>query len=90
MLWSPVAPSKKDTQKEIVKEVKKEIQTPASGKSATPATPKSFSYLEELHKQTEALRKKVRARKTELEKLETIPGWTIWGKPVKRKLKNDF
>ena len=82
-------PSKKDVV-EIVKEVKKEIKTPASGKSATPATPKSSSYSEELHKQTEALRKKVRARKTELKKLKTIPGWTIWDKPVKHKLKDDF
>ena len=88
-------PSKKDIQKEIVKEVKevkKEIKTP-SPDSAKSATPKSHSstHSEELRKQTEALRKKVRERRqTELEKLKTVPGWTIWDKPFKRKLKDDF
>ena len=85
-------PSKKDIQREIVKEVKKEIKTPspASAKSATPKS-HSSTHLEELRKQTEALRKKVRERRqTELEKLKTVPGWTIWDKPFKRKLKDDF
>ena len=87
-------PSKKAIQKEIVKEVKKEIKTPSpastSSKSATPKT-YSSTHASELRKQTEALRQKVRARRqTELEKLKTVPGWTIWDKPVKRKLKDDF
>ena len=88
-------PSKKAIQKEIVKEVKKEIKTPspASTSSSKSATPKTYSstHASELRKQTEALRQKVRARRqTELEKLKTVPGWTIWDKPVKRKLKDDL
>ena len=77
-------PSKKAIQKEIVKEVKKEIKTPSPASTSS----KSAS---ELRKQTEALRQKIRARRqTELEKLKTVPGWTIWDKPIKRKLKDDF
>ena len=95
--------SKKDIQKAIVKEVKREIKTPSpasASKSATPssvpgksATAKSYSstHSADLRKQTEAVRQKVRARRqTELEKLKTVPGWSIWDKPVKRKLKDDF
>ena len=87
-------PSKKAIQKEIVKEVKKEIKTPSPASTSSKcATPKTYSstHASELRKQTEALRQKVRARRqTELEKLKTVPGWTIWDKPVKRKLKDDF
>ena len=88
-------PSKKAIQKEIVKEVKKEIQTPSSAPPKSVSTAKStkpsFSAKKTLRQQTEELRQKVRARRqTELEKLKTVPGWTIWDKPVKRKLKDDF
>ena len=55
-------PSKKDIQKEIVKEGKKEIKTPA--------TPKSSSYWEELHKQTDALQKKSDSKKARNRKVE--------------------
>ena len=83
-------PSKKAIQKEIVKEVKKEIQTPSSAPPKSVTKP-SFSAKKTLRQQTEALRQKIRARRqTELEKLKTVPGWTIWDKPVKRKLKDDF
>ena len=86
-------PSKKAIQKEIVNEVKKEIKTPSPVSTSKSATPKTYSstHVSELRKQTEALRQKVRARRqTELEKLKTVPGWSIWDKPVKRKLKDDF
>ena len=81
-------PSKKEIKKEIKKEVKKEKQ--ASGKASTSSSPR-FSFRQRrkaLEQQVEESKKK--RRQTEVERLKSIPGWQIWDKPVKRKLKDDF
>ena len=81
-------PSKKEIKKEIKKEVKKEKQ--ASSKASTSSSPR-FSFRQRrkaLEQQVEEGKKK--RRQTEVERLKSIPGWKIWDKPVKRKLKDDF
>ena len=49
-------------------------------------TPRSLRGLEEIRERKTALKR----RQTEVERLRTLPGWKIWDKPVKRKLKDDF
>ena len=70
------------------KEIKKEIKTASVKK--TPATP-STSSSSKPRFTLEALEKRIQKRRqTEVERLRTLPGWKIWDKPVKRKLKDDF
>ena len=72
------------------KEIKKEIKT-ASVKKATPSTtPRSGRGLEEIREEIRERRTALKRRQTEVERLRTLPGWKIWDKPVKRKLKDDF
>ena len=53
--------------------------------------PTSSTYREELLKQTTELRQRIKTRwQMEVEKFKTIPGWTTWDKPFKRKLKEDL
>ena len=91
-------PSKKEIKKEIEKEIKKEVKkekqasskASTSGKVITPFSPR-FSFRQRrkaLEQQVEESKKK--RRQTEVERLKSIPGWRIWDKPVKRKLKDDF
>ena len=75
------------------KSVKKETPSPATiaAVSSKKKTPTSSTYRQELLKQTAELRQRIKTRRqTEVEKLKTIPGWTTWDKPVKRKLKDDL
>ena len=72
------------------KEIKKEIKT-ASVKKATPSTtPRSTRGLEEIREEIRERKTALKRRQTEVERLRTLPGWKIWDKPVKRKLKDDF
>ena len=74
----------------VKKEIKKEIKT-ASVKKATPSiTPRSGRRLEEIREEIRERRTALKKRQTEVERLKTLPGWKIWDKPVKRKLKDDF
>ena len=78
--------------KKIIKgtPAKKEIKT-ASVKKATPSTtPRSSRGLEEIREEIRERKTALKRRQTEVERLRTLPGWKIWDKPVKRKLKDDF
>ena len=68
------------------KEIKKEIKTATVKKTTPRSTPRTSRRLEEIRERRTALKR----RQTEVERLRTLPGWKIWDKPVKRKLKDDF
>ena len=74
--------------KKIIKgtPAKKEIKTASVKKAMPTTTPRSSRGLEEIRERKTALKR----RQTEVERLRTLPGWKIWDKPVKRKLKDDF
>ena len=75
----------------VKKEIKKEIKT-APVKKATPSTtPRSGRRpLEDIREEIRERKTALKRRQTEVERLKTLPGWKIWDKPVKRKLKDDF
>ena len=78
--------------KKIIKgtPAKKEIKTATVKKTTPRSTPRTSRRLEEIREEIRERRTALKRRQTEVERLRTLPGWKIWDKPVKRKLKDDF
>ena len=72
------------------KEIKKEIKTASVKKATRSTTPRSSRGLEGIREEIRERKTALKRRQTEVERLRTLPGWKIWDKPVKRKLKDDF